>query len=113
MVKISRVGRLCGDTCSNVCPQTWLNEDRTNTGLSPTKGSLNINDILAYFDILGELPSGLSLTVGFFKTLSFLLSLAGFSGGKERHTSQHPNVLLGLGRPNIRKRIFLGFLHEI
>ena len=35
-------------------------------------GFLNENDSLAYFAILGELPSGLSFTVGFFKTASFL-----------------------------------------
>ena len=49
-------------------PQTWLNEARTNKGLSPTMGFLNENYSLAYFPILGELSSGLSLTVGFFKT---------------------------------------------
>ena len=63
--------RLCGDTCSYVCPQTWLNEAeaRTSIGLSPTMGFLNENDILALiFAILGELLSGLSFTVDFFKT---------------------------------------------
>ena len=29
-----------------------------------------------------------------------------FSGGKERHTSQHPIVLVGLRRPNIRRETF-------
>ena len=60
--------RLCGDTCSNVFPQTWLNEARTNIGLSPAVGFMNENDRLAYFAILGELSSYLSFTVGFFKT---------------------------------------------
>ena len=32
---------------------------------------LNENDSLAYFAYLGELSSGLSYTMGFFKTLSF------------------------------------------
>ena len=63
--------RLCEDTCSLVCPQTWLNEARTKIGLSPTMGFLNENDSLAYFTILRELSSGLSITVVFFKTLSF------------------------------------------
>ena len=49
-----------------VCPQTWLNETRTNIGLSPTVGFLNENDNLAYFAILGELSSSLSFTAGFF-----------------------------------------------
>ena len=41
-------------------------------------GFLNENDSLAYFAILGELSSGLSFTVGFFKALSFLSLLVGF-----------------------------------
>ena len=72
-------------------------------------GLLKENDSLAYFAILGELSSGLSFTVGLFKTLSFLSLLAGFSEGNERHTSQHPNVLAGLRRPNIRTELFLAF----
>ena len=65
--------RLCGDTCSYVCYQIWLNEARANLGLSPTMGFLNENDSLANYDtILEELSPGLSLTVGFFKTSSFL-----------------------------------------
>ena len=58
--------RLSGDTCSYVCPQTWLNEVRTNIGLSPTMGYLNENDSLAYFAILRELSSGLPFIVGFY-----------------------------------------------
>ena len=64
---LARVDRLCRDTCSYVCPQTWLNETRTNIGLSPTIGFLNEDDSSAYFEIL-ELSSGLSFTVGFFMT---------------------------------------------
>ena len=41
---------------------------RTNIGLSPSMGFLNENDSLAYFSNLKELSSGLSFTVGFFKT---------------------------------------------
>ena len=78
----SRVDRLCGDTCSYVDPQTWLNETRTNIGLSPTMGFLNENDSLAYSAILGELSSGLSFTVGFFQDLSFLSLLFGFLRGQ-------------------------------
>ena len=66
-------------------------------------GFLNENEGLACFAILEELSSGLSFTVGFFKTLTFLSLLVGFSGGKEGHTSQHPNVLVGLRGPNIRR----------
>ena len=75
--------RLCGDICSNVCPQTWLNGARTNIGLSPTLSSLNENDSLAYFAILGELSLGMSFTVGFFKTLSFLIISWLFQGGSK------------------------------
>ena len=69
---------LCWDTCSYVCPHTWLNEARTNIGVSPTVGSLNEYDSLAYFEILEEFSSGLSFTVGFFKSLSVLSLLVGF-----------------------------------
>ena len=49
--------RLCGDTCSYVCLQAWLDEARTNKGRSPTMGMgfLNENDSLAYFAMLGKL----------------------------------------------------------
>ena len=97
--------RLCGDTCSYVCPQTWLNEAKTNIGMSPTMGFLNENVSLAYFAILGELSSGLPFIVGFFKTYVFSHHKLGFSGGKEGHASQHPNVLVSLRRPNIKRQI--------
>ena len=71
--------RLCGETCLS---PDLLNEARTNIGLSPTMGFLNENDSLAYFAILGELSSGLSFTVGFLKTLSFLSLLVGFFRGR-------------------------------
>ena len=29
-----------------------------------------------------------------------------FTGGKEGHTSQHPDALVSLGKPNIRREIF-------
>ena len=80
------------DTCSCACPQTWLNETRTNIGLSPTMGVLNENDSLAYFAILGKLSSGLSFTVGFFETLSFLLLLFGFFQGA-RKDIPHKNLM--------------------
>ena len=41
-------------------------------GRTQTMGFLNENDSLAYFTILGELSSGLSLAVCFFKTFRFL-----------------------------------------
>ena len=47
---------------------------------------------LNYFAILGELSSGLSFTVGFFKTSKISLIMLGSFRGKERHTSQHPYV---------------------
>ena len=61
-----------------------LDEARTNVGLPPTLGFLNENDSLAYFVILGELSSGLSFTVGFIKTKSFLSSVVGFFRGQGR-----------------------------
>ena len=70
---------------------------------------LNENDSLAYHAILRELSSGLSFTVGFFRILSFLSLLVRFFRGKEGQASpsQHPNVLVGLRRPNIRRYFFL------
>ena len=53
-------------------------------GLSPTMDFLNENDSLAYFAILGELSSGLSFTVCFFKTLRFLSVLVGSFMGQGR-----------------------------
>ena len=66
------------------------------------------NDSLAYYTILGEVWSSLSFIVVFFKTLNFLLLLlVFFSRHKEEHTSQYPNVLVGLIRwPMIRKKLF-------
>ena len=74
-------------------------------GLFPTMGFLTENDSSAYFAILGELPSSLSFTVGFFKTLCFLSLLVGFFRGQETTYLATPNVLVGL-RPNIRRQIF-------
>ena len=55
--------------------------------------------------------SGLSFTVSFFKTLSFLLLLADFFRGKDGHTSQHPHVLVGIRRLNIREIFWLSTLN--
>ena len=74
--------RFCEETCSYVCPQTWLNDAKTNIGLSVTMGFLNENDNLAYFANLQDFSSGLSFTVGFFNTLGFLSLLVGFFRGQ-------------------------------
>ena len=92
-----RVNRLCGDTYSYVCPQTWLNEARTNIGLFTTMFVLNENDSLAYFAYLGELSSGLSYTMGFFKTLSFhslspCITCVQYIGGCSVHRGVHNHV---------------------
>ena len=50
----------------------------------------------------------MTFTVGFSRLSSIIISWL-FSGGKEGHTSQHPNVLVGLRRPHIRREIFLAF----
>ena len=50
------------------------------------------------------MPPTMSNRVKFFLIISWL-----FSGGKERHTSQHPNVFFGLRRRNIRREFFLAF----
>ena len=48
----------------------WLNEAKTNIGISTTMRFLRENDSLAYLAILGELSSCLPVTVGFFETLT-------------------------------------------
>ena len=72
----SRVDRLCADTSFYICPQTWLNEARTNRYVPPTMAFLNEKDSLAYSAMLGELSSGLSFTIGFFKTFKFSLIIS-------------------------------------
>ena len=56
--------------------QTWLNDVKTNIGLSPTIGFLNENDSLAYFESWQEWSSCLSFTVGFLKTFKFSLIIS-------------------------------------
>ena len=46
-------------------------------------GFSNENDSLAYFAILGELSSGLSFTVGFFKTKFALIISWLFQGARK------------------------------
>ena len=59
-------------------------------------GFLNGNDRLAYFAIIGQFLSGLSLTVGFSRLYVFSHYEWASSGGQEGETSQQPNVLVGL-----------------
>ena len=56
----SRADRLRGDTCTHVCPQTWLNWARTDICLSQTMGFFHKNYTLAYFASFWESSSGLS-----------------------------------------------------
>ena len=46
-------------------PRLGLTKAGHTLGLSPAMGFLNENDSFAYFAILGELSSGLTLTMGF------------------------------------------------
>ena len=87
-------------------PVTWLNEARTNIGLSSTMGFLNENDSLDYFASLEELSSGISFTVGFLKTLSFLSLLVGFFRGQGRTYLATPCVSW-LKKTKYQKRHFL------
>ena len=72
-------------------------------------GFLNENDSLAYFAILGELSSGLSFNVGFFKTLSFLSLLVGFFRGQGRTYLETPLCFSWLKKTKYQKRNFLAF----
>ena len=47
-----RVDRSRGNTCSYVCPQTWLKQAQTNIALSQTIGFLNENITWAFLCIL-------------------------------------------------------------
>ena len=89
-----------------VCLQTWLNEARTNIGLSPTVGFLNENDSWLILQFLENCRQVCLLLWAFSRLQVFPHSKLAASGGKERHTLQHPNVLAGLRRPNIRRKIF-------
>ena len=78
------VDRLCGDTCSYVCHQTWLNESRTNIGLSPTMGFLNENDCLELFCNFGKIVVRSVFCCGLFEDLKFSLSISWlFQGSKK------------------------------
>ena len=47
--------------------------------------------------------SQVCLLLQVFQDFKFLSLSVGFFGGKEGHTLQHPNVSVGLKRPNIRR----------
>ena len=90
--------------------QTWLNEAEATIGLSPIMGLLNENESLVYFAVLGELSSGLSLTVGSSRLAWFSIIISWGPGrGHDGHASQQPDVLVGLKSPNIGREIFLAF----
>ena len=57
-------------------PQTWLNDAGATIGLSPIMGLLNGNENVAYFAVLGELSSGLPLTVRFSRPAWFSLIIS-------------------------------------
>ena len=102
------MGRLCRNTCSYVCPQTWFNEARTNIDLSPTMDFLNENDSLAYFAILRELSSGLS---GLFQNLKFPFIISWLFQGQGRIYLATPLCFSWLKKTKYQKRNFFGFLH--
>ena len=110
---VPRVDRLCWETCSYFCPQTWLDEieGRTNIDLSPAMGFLNENDSLTYFAILGELLSGLSFTVGFFQDLKFYLIISWLLQGAKKDMPHNILMFSWLKKTKYLKRIFFNFLH--
>ena len=50
--------------------------------------------------------------MGLFRTLAFPRYLWAFSVGEQGHVSQHSNILVALGRPNIGKEQSLAFFIE-
>ena len=80
---------------TQVCPQLWV--------------FCNENDSLAYFQFwknCRQVCLSLWAFRGFSRLQAFSHYQLAFSGGKEGHTSQHPDVLAGLGRPHIKREIF-------
>ena len=69
---------------------------------------LNGNDSLAHFTILGELSSGLSFTVGFFKILSFVSLLVGFFRRQVRTYLATSLCFSWFKKTKYQKRNFLG-----
>ena len=65
--------RLRRDTCPYVCPQTGLNKAQTNIALSQIMGFFNENMTWVFFVYFGQLLSGLSLIVGFFKNFEIVI----------------------------------------
>ena len=101
---------LCRDTCPYFGPQTWLNEARTNIGLSPTMFFFLMKMTVWLISNFGRTVVRSVFYYGLFKTLSFLSLSVGFLRGKRwggegqgRTYFQHPNVLVGLRRPQIRR----------
>ena len=81
------------DTCSYVCPQTWLNKARAQIGLSSTMGFLNENDSQTYFAILRELSSGLSFTGGLFLYFKFSLIITWLFQGARKVIARNTPML--------------------
>ena len=68
--------RLRRYTCSYVGSQTWLNDARTNIGLSQTMGFLNENDSLAYFANFGRIFVRSVINCGLFQDIKFSLIIS-------------------------------------
>ena len=74
-------------------------------------GFLHEDITLAYFVFLGDWSSPLSLSVDFSELLAFSRYQCGFSVRQEGHTSQHADILVALGSPDIgRKHSLASFI---
>ena len=63
-----------------------------------------------FFVYFGQLLSGLSLTVGFFKNFGIVIVFSWlFSIAKGGQSSQHSNILAGLRWPTVERQSFLAY----
>ena len=111
-----RVGRLYGDTCTYVCPWTWLNWTRTHICLSPTMLWAFYLKILLWLILYFWKTGGqLCLWLGAFSELLAFARylLAFFSWARVTHIwSQRPNIFVVFRRPNVGREHSLTFVIE-
>ena len=84
--------------------QGWIGYAGTHVPMFVPWVFLNENDSLAYFAILEELSSGLSVTMGFSKLLRFLSLLVGFFRGQGRTYLPTPWCFSWLNKTNYQKK---------
>ena len=73
-------------------------------------GFFNENMTWFFFVYLGQLLSGLSLIVGFFKNFGIVIVFSWlFAIAEGGQSSQHSNILAGLRWPTVERQSFLAY----